>query len=392
MADLRTVIQQQVDKGNAPGLVVLVARNDDVVVEAAGVRRIGGEAMTRDTICRVASITKPLTAALTMMLVEDGRIGLDDPVAGLLPELSEPRVLRDPMGPVDDTVACERPITTRDLLTFQAGIGFPADFSAPVCSLLFEQLLQGPPQPAAVPEPDEWMRRLAGVPLLHQPGAGWTYNTGSDILGVLLARASGMPLPGLVEERLTGPLGMVDTAFAVPRGSLDRMATYYRHTEEGAGLVVADEPDGQWASMPRFPSGAGGLVSTVDDWLAFGRMLLARGSHEGRRILSAASVDLMLTDTTTPQMRAAAGVFLEGQGWGFGGSVDVAETNPWNAIGRYGWIGGTMTAGYVDPALGTVTVLLAQVEVGGPGTEDLLGSTLTAAREQVAPRPRADRT
>ena len=177
---------------------------------------------------------------------------------------------------------------------------------------------QGPPHPQAIPDPDAWMALVAGLPLVHQPGDGGTENTSSDVLGVLLSRAAGMPLGDLLHDRILGPLGMVDTGFSVPAGSLDRFATYYTNDEDGE-LVVADPPDGEWSSPPRFPSGAGGLVTTVDDWLAFGRMILGRGAHAGGRLLTPESVDLMLTDTTTPAMRDGAGFFLEGQGWGFGG-------------------------------------------------------------------------
>jgi CubicO group peptidase (beta-lactamase class C family) len=372
LTSLRTVLETHVNKGVIPGAVALVARGDRVQVEAVGSVDVAGTApMQRDSIFRLASITKPLIAAATMMLVEDGRIGLDDPVERWLPELASPVVVRTPAGPVDDVVPATRPITVDDLLTFRAGYGFPSDFTLPVVGLLFSELGQGPPEPQAVAEPDEWMATLSRIPLLHQPGDGWLYNTGSDILGVLIARAAASSLPELLAERLFEPLGMLDTGFAVPAGKLSRLTSYYR-TAEAGGLELVDAPAGQWSSPPPFPSGAGGLVSTVDDWHAFARMLLAGGAVDGRRLLSAASVRQMTTDQLTERQRDAGRLFLQGQGWGFGGSVDIVSTDPWNVPGRYGWVGGTGTAAYLTPSTGAVSILLTQVELGGPTSPDLM--------------------
>lgn len=378
MTDLRAALSPHVESGEIPGIVALVACADGVRVETLGVQGTSGVPMARDTIVRAASITKPLTAALTMMLVEDGQVELDGPVADLLPELAEPRVLRTLASELDDTVACTRPITARNLLTFTAGHGFPSEFGVPVVGVLAERLHQGPPNPAAVPLADEWMRRLTAIPLLHQPGEGWTYNTGSDILGVLLARATGTPFADLMVERILDPLGMVDTAFQVPDDKRDRFTTLYERDESGA-LQVRDEPDGQWSIPPAFPSGAGGLVTTVDDWLAFGRMLLDEGDRPGGRLLQVASVRQMMTDHTTEQQRANGAAFLDGQGWGFGGGVDIERLNPWNVPGRYGWVGGTGTAAYVDPSRETVSIILTQVELGGPDSAAVLESFWTAA-------------
>jgi CubicO group peptidase (beta-lactamase class C family) len=366
MSNLRDILQTHVDNGSVPGAVGLIARGDRVEVQAVGCAGTDGTyPMARDSIFRIASITKPITAAAVMMLVEDGQITLDDPVGAWLPELACPAVVRTPAGPADDVVPAIRAITVADLLTFRAGYGFPSDFSLPAVRLLVSELKQGPPQPQLVAAPDEWMAALARIPLLHQPGQAWLYNTCSDILGVLIARACGRSLPEFLAERLFGPLGMADTGFEVPASKLDRFTSYYRTGPAGA-LELVDAPGGQWSSRPAFPSGAGGLVSTVDDWHRFARMLLAGGSASGRQLLSAASVRQMTTDELTPSQRDASRLFLEGQGWGFGGSVDVEALDPWNVPGRYGWVGGTGTAAHVTASTGAVAILLSQLELAGP--------------------------
>ncbi|WP_406014558.1 beta-lactamase family protein [Streptomyces sp. NBC_00984] len=377
MSNLRDLLEKHVGGGAAPGAVGLVARGDRVEVAAVGSADAGGTAaMARDSIFRIASMTKPVTAAATMMLVEEGRIALDEPVRQWLPELAAPKVVRTPASPVDDVVPAEKVITVSDLLTFRAGYGFPSDFSLPAVGLLFSELKQGSLQPQAIEEPDAWMATLSRIPLLDQPGEAWLYNTCSDILGVLIARVSDRPLPEFLAERLFEPLGMADTGFAVPADKADRFTSYYRTAPEGGGLQLVDGPDGQWSSVPAFPSGTGGLVSTADDWYAFARMLLAEGNPEGspggRRLLSAESVRLMTTDHLTRAQRERSTLFLEGQGWGYGGSVDVEAIEPWNVPGRYGWVGGTGTAGHLTPATGAVAILLTQLEMAGPTPPTLM--------------------
>jgi len=366
MSNLHDIMQTHASDGSVPGAVGLVARGDQVEVQAAGSADADGTCpMARDSIFRIASITKPIIAAAVMMLVEDGRIALDDPVRQWLPELASPAVVRTPASPVDDVVPAVRPITVADLLTFRAGYGFPSDFSLPVVGLLFSELKQGPPEPQLVAAPDEWMAALSRIPLLHQPGEAWLYNTCSDIQGVLIARVSGRPLPEFLAERLFEPLGMADTGFEVPPGQLGRFTSFYR-TDPAGGLELVDAPGGQWSSLPAFPSGAGGLVSTADDWYAFARMLLTGGTAGGRPLLSPASVGQMTTDHLSPSQRDASRLFLEGQGWGFGGSVDVGVIDPWNVPGRYGWVGGTGTAAHITASTGLITILLSQLEMAGP--------------------------
>jgi CubicO group peptidase (beta-lactamase class C family) len=358
VSDLQSLVQSFVDTGDAPGVVALVTSGGDVELAAAGSLDLEGSApVTPDTIMRVASITKPITAAAVLLLLDDGRLALDDAISRWLPELSSPVVVRTPSSPVDDVVPAVRPITVEDLLTFRAGWGFPSDFSLPAVQPLFTDLHQGPSS-EHVPPTDEWLAVLARIPLLAQPGELWLYNTCSDVLGPLVERVTGTPFPSFLAERIFEPLGMVDTAFWVPPDKLDRFATAYRPAPDGS-LELADRPDGAWSRPPDFPSGAGGLVSTAQDWYRFGRMLL----DGGRPLLSEESVRLMMTDHLTAEQRTASTLFLEGQGWGFGGSVDVAPSEPWEVPGRYGWVGGTGTAAHVIPSTRTVTVLLTQREM-----------------------------
>jgi CubicO group peptidase (beta-lactamase class C family) len=378
MAGFADRLRPLLESGQVPGLVAAVGRGDDIEVAVLGNQAVGGQPMGADSLFRIASITKPMTAAVTLTMVADGTLRLDDPVYDVLPELATPAVLREPSGPVGDTVPAARPITLRQLLASTNGHGFPSDFSAPVGQLLAEQLLQGPPQPQFVPPPDEWMARLAEIPLVHQPGEGFTYNTAFDILGVLLARAAGRPLPELMTRRLFEPLGMTETGFAFPTATDQRRTTYYGPGDDG-GLVEQDEPDGQWSADPAFASGAGGLVSTPADVVTFQRMLLAGGGD----VLPRHLVTAMVTDQLTPAIRATDTVFLDGQSWGFGGGVDIARRHPWNVPGRYGWVGATGTSAYVVPADDSIAVLLTQVEMTGPAGTQVIEGFWSAAAEHL---------
>jgi CubicO group peptidase (beta-lactamase class C family) len=362
VTSLQALVDDACGPEGLPGAVAIVSRGGETEAAVAGVRTLGGEPMTLDTVFRIASITKPITAAATMVLVERGLLGLDDPVATWLPELESPNVLRSAAGPVDDPDNLERarrPITVRDLLTFQAGHGMPDTAGAPISDVLTDRLGEGPPRPQQRPTTDEFMSRLAGVPLIHHPGEGWTYNTGAEILGVLLARACDRSLGDVLAETVLGPTGMDDTAFWTDR--TDRLASYYARGD--GGLELMDPPEGQWSRPAPFESGGGGLLSTAPDWHAFGRMLLAGGVHDGRRVLAEDSVAAM----TTPHVDGGPEhLFLNGQAWGYGGSVDIREVDPSNVLGRYGWVGGTGTAGYVIPSTDTAVVWMGQVELRSP--------------------------
>ncbi len=356
-----------VEHGVVPGLVTLVSRRGDVHVDAIGAKAIGGGPIQRDTIFRISSMTKPITAAAAMILVEECSLRLDEPVDRLLPEISDRRVLKRLDGPLDDTVPSNRSITVRDLLTFRMGLGIvpaPPD-SYPIQRAMSEQRLgQGPPSPSTPPAPDEWMHRLGTLPLIYQPGERWMYNTGADVLGVLISRASGQSLETFLRERLFEPLGMKDTGFSVPATQLDRLATGYWANQETGGLDVYDEAEGgQWSQPPAFPSGAAGLVSTIDDYLAFGQMMLSQGQHGSGRILSRPSVELMTSDHLTAEQKAVSGLvpgYFDSHGWGFGVSVVTRRDEIAGSVGKFGWDGGLGTSWYSDPQEEMVTILMTQ--------------------------------
>ncbi len=372
MSHLRELLKAYVDDGTVPGAVALVSSGGRLEVEAVGSSDAAGAApMARDSIFRVASITKPITAAAAMLLVDEGRIALDDPIGEWLPELAAPSVVRLPDAPIDDLVPAERPITVLDLLTSRAGYGFPSDFSLPALQPLLVAVQEGMREPHSVPPPDEWLAQLSQIPMLRQPGEAWLYNTCSDILGVLVARVSGQSFSGFLAERLFKPLGMRDTGFSIAAGKEGRLASYYAPGPSGE-LSPVESPDRNWTKEPAFPSGAGGLLSTADDWHAFGRLLLGGGIADGRRILAEESVRAMTSNYLTDAQREASTLFLEGQGWGFGGSVDVEPIDPWNVAGRYGWVGGTGTTAHVVPATGAITILLTQVQMTGPTPTPLM--------------------
>lgn len=387
---MHDVMAGYVDRGELPGLVTLVSRGEEVHVDAIGAKSVGGGPIGRDTIFRISSMTKPITAAAAMILVEECRLRLDEPVDRLLPELADRRVLKRLEGPLDDTVPANRPITLRDLLTFRLGFGIvmaPPD-TYPIQKAMSELLLsQGPPNPSLPPAPDEWMRRLGTLPLMHQPGEKWMYNTGSDLLGVLIARASGQSLETFLRERLFEPLGMKDTGFSVPAEKLDRFATQYRTDFATGALTLYDEAvGGDWSRPPAFPSAGGGLVSTIDDYLAFGRMMLNKGRHGGERILSRPSVEVMTTDQLTPAQKAVSGIvqgYFDNHGWGFGLAMVTRRDDLAGSVGQFGWDGGLGTSWYSDPREEMVTILMTQRAWTSPNPPDVCRDFLTSAYQAI---------
>ena len=354
LEQLHAVAERHVGDDLVPGLVALVARGEHVHAETLGHLDIGGRPVARGSLFRIASTTKPITAVATLALVDEGLLELDEPVQRLLPELADRQVLTRIDGPLDDVVPARRPITVRDLVTFTFGFGmvsqmFMAPSPWPVVAATQELNLKtlGPPSPGAQPDPDTWIAGLGTLPLLAQPGERWMYNTGASVLGVLCARAAGQPFPDVLSSRVFEPLDMRDTAFWTT--DTDRLASSYQPTPDG--LVLRDPPDGDWSRAPAFPDGAAGLVSTVDDLLALGRMLLADGSP----VLSERSARAMRTDQLTPEQKALGGLgpdFFQNLSWSFCQAV--------HADGSFGWDGGLGTSWRVDPSRGLITIVLTQ--------------------------------
>jgi len=377
---LRAAAQPHVGDDKVPGVVVLAATGDRVHVEALGVLSVGGPPVTRDSQFRIASMTKPVTGAATMVLIQEGLIQLDEPVTRLLPELADRRVLTRVDGPLDETVPANRPITTRDLLTFTFGFGaamevFMAREPLPIAAAADELRLGtlGPPDPGVQPDPDTWIAGLGALPLMAQPGERWLYNTGASVLGVLIARAAGQPFGEVLRTRIFEPLGMRDTAFWTTEP--DRLAAAYRTgpadaSQHGAGLELWDPPDGRYARPPAFEDGAAGLVSTADDMLAFARMF-QRG---GAPVLSAESVQAMTTDQLTAAQKARGGLgpdFFAGQSWSFCQAVQED--------GSFGWNGGLGTTWHVDPGRDLVLIVLTQRMFDGPTMPGLHAAIQAAA-------------
>lgn len=332
-------------------MVAVLARHGEVHVESVGALAFDGPgaaaAMGGDTICRLGSMSKPIVAAGVMTLIEDGTLRLDDPVDELLPELAGMRVLADPAGPLDDTVAAVRAITVRDLLTYTMGTGVVL---AEPGTVPIADALDAIDEPAA----DGWLRRLGELPLVHQPGERWLYDTAATVTGVLVARATGMSFGAALRERLFGPLGMADTGFSVPPEKIGRLAVAYAQHDAPSGEPVADDgPTGPVDRPPVFERGGGGLVSTPGDFLAFTSMLLAGGSHRGERVLSRPSVTLMTTDHLTREQHAVSGFwpgYFDDIGWGFGMAVRTRRTGLGPSVGSYGWPGFYGTAWWNDPS------------------------------------------
>ena len=364
---VQQLLQREVDEGRFPGYVAALRHGGRTEVLLGGGRSLDGAGpMTPDTQFRLASVSKPLAGVLALRLVEQGLLGLDDPVAPWLPELAEPRVLRTPEADLDDVVPADRPITLRHLLTNTPGFG--AVGPGPLADAL--EATGGGPS-AFPPEvgPDEFLRRLGALPLAAQPGERWLYHVATDVLSVLLARVGGWPLSRLLAEEVAGPLGLTGTGFT---GEPDRLATQY--SAEDGGLAVLDAPTGRFAAPPVFEGLAAGLVSTAPDVLA----VLTALADGGSPLLGHGWARAMTSDQLTPAQRAASADDLgPGTSWGF--SIGVSYSGRPFSPGSWGWDGGTGTSAWVDPHRDLAGVLLTQRLMSGP--EDAADWFWSAARD-----------
>lgn len=370
---MHQVLSGYVERKEMPGLVALVSYHDDVHVETLGTMAFSHAArMKRDTIFRIASITKLITAVAAMILVEECKLRLDDSIEPWLPELANRRVLRSISSQLDDTVPVLRAITLRDLLTYRMGFGsvMAMPDTYPIQKLIREYRIggDGPMLPSEAPGMDEWLQKLGSLPLLAQPGESWMYHVSGDVLGALIARVSGQSLGAFMRERIFGPLGMKDTAFHVPSEKIDRLPTFYFFNRQKSTLDLFDDvANSAWRTEPPFESGAGGLVSTLDDYFAFSRMLLSKGRLGRERILSRATVDLMTSDQLTPEQRVGSEIFFGmHSSWGLGMAVDIRRNEIFHTPGRFGWTGGFGTTAYTDPKEGMIGALFTQRMLDSP--------------------------
>lgn len=356
---LRRMLQDAVDAAAIPGAVALVARDDDVQVDAVGSMAVGGPPMPADAVMRIQSMTKAVTAVAALLAVQEDRLALEDPVERWLPELSDRTVLRHPGAPLDDVVPAHRPVTVRDLLVNGAGYG-AAMTDSPWAQAMVERNVDAGPEPVALGA-DEWLATLAALPLAHQPGMGFRYHHSFGILGILLQRLAGVPLQEHLDATVLRPLGMTDTGLTVPEGKAARLPAAYRRTEVG---LEETEPlgGGFYVGPPPFDTAHGELVSTAADYRAFLQMLVSGGRVDGEPFLDPVLVAEMTRDQVAPEAKTPDSFFpgfWEDSGWGYGVGVSTAGEH----VGRYGWSGGQGTNFFVDPD-GTIAILLTQVELG----------------------------
>lgn len=365
---LANTLNHYVNDGYLPGYVLSLSVGNTTWLHQHGVQDLEtGAPMRPDSIFRIASMSKAILAAATMRLVDAGRLDLDAPVEQWLPELANRQVLRAPTSPLDETVPAKRPITTRHLLTLTWGLGalFNGLEETPLAQAMRDR---GVAVDAFLPNltPDEYMAAIGDLPLAFQPGEGWLYHSGFDVLPILLERLTGEPLDTFLRQTLFDPLGMIDTGLAVPDASLDRFTTIYAGNEDG--LTVFDPASGgRWHR----PFGLQGeFVSTANDFAAFARMLLHGGEGPNGQILSAGSIAAITTDHLTPTIKTEYPFFpgyWDDHGWGYGLAVQTElPTGPGLAKGTYGWSGGFNTHWQTDPSRNLIGIFLAQRIMGSP--------------------------
>lgn len=355
-------LDEFLSQGTLSGIVTLTWQAGEVVESnALGMADIDqGRPMKSDTIFQIASMTKPITSAAAMMIVEEGVLRLDDPIVKWVPELSNLKVLRDPDGDLADCVAAHRDITVEDLLTHRSGLGYSFFTGGPISRAYSE--LGNPLHNAG--DPDAWLAGLGALPLVHQPGERMFYGVSSDVLGFLIARVENKSFRRVLQDRIFEPLGMTDTDFWFPPKMRDRIATLYQFDEVADQLaalpsLVPDEP-------PLFCSGGAGLFSTANDYLRFARMLLNRGEINGVRLLQEQTVDQMLTNHLTPEQRAIPFISnptWEGMGFGLGlGVVDNPEKNLLGCgrRGSFTWPGAYGTWWQADPVEDLIMIYMIQ--------------------------------
>lgn len=387
LADNRSSIAEAVDAGLLSGAVTCVWHRGEVLqVNEIGCRDVeAGLPMQRDTIFRIASMTKPVTVAAAMALVEEGRLALSDPITRWIPEMAGMRVLADPTGPLDQTVPATRAITVDDLMTHRAGLAYGFSVTGPIARAYAQVSLRQ--------DQDHWLAEVAALPLVHQPGERLTYGHSTEVLGILVARIEGTPLHRVLRDRIFEPLGMADTGFFIDADKRSRAATMYRLDPQSGLQHDAMGPIP--VTEPRFCQGGGGLVSTADDYLRFARMLLGGGEVDGVRVLSHESVAAMRTNRLTEEQRGHP--FLGMPFWigrGFGLNLSVVTDPDKSArlfgpggTGTFSWPGAYGTWWQADPSRDLILIYLIQnfPDFTSAGAA-VAGNTALARLQSVQPR------
>lgn len=366
LAGVRSALDGFVQAGELAGVVTLTSRGGEVVqAEAIGWRDIDArDPMRPDTLFRIASMTKPITSVAALMLIEEGRLSLEEPIDRWVPELAAPRVLSEAAGPLGDTVPARRAITVEDLLTHRSGIAY-AFFSEGPLKAAYEAALGDPAMNRSTP--DTWLAALGTLPLAYQPGERFHYGHSTDVLGFLIARVEGKPLRQVLRERIFAPLGMVDTDFWLPPEKRHRLASLYRYDEDAGGLAKV-EPE-MYDAPPAYTPGGGGLISSAADYHRFARMLLREGTLDGVRLLRPETVRLLRANRLTDAQREVpfAGMPLwRSNGFGLGVSIaEDATDNPYacGAPGSMTWPGIFGTWWQADPVHDLVMIYLVQHQV-----------------------------
>ncbi|MFC3069090.1 serine hydrolase domain-containing protein [Phenylobacterium soli] len=364
LAQIPPALQGVADQGLLSGFVTLVWRKGEIAqVNAIGHRDLEGKVpMTRDTLFRIASMTKPVTSVATLMLLEEGKLKLEDPVTKWLPEFADMQVLADATGPIDQTSPAARDITVEDLMTHRAGLAYGFTSVGPIAHAHEERL--GSPLVNAM-TPDEWLAALGSLPLSYPPGDRFHYSHATDVLGFLVARIEGKPLGEVLRERIFAPLGMDDTFFWAPPEKRERLAKLYKAPAEAGPLEDVSLPHPSKA--PAFEGGGGGLISTADDYLKFARMLLGKGEVDGVRLLKPQTVELMTANRLTDAQRKIPFMgfpFWDAQGFGLGVSTILDEEKQAmvgaGSNGSFGWPGAFGTWWLADPKEEMVLIYLIQ--------------------------------
>lgn len=363
-------IEAYVDDDQFAGAVSLVWRGGKVAqAGAVGWRdREVLDPMARDAIFRIASMSKPVTSTAALMLMEEGRFSLDDPISTWAPEFADMRVLRAPTGALDETDPAVREITFDDLLTHRSGLTYAEIYDGPITPAYRRALGWDIDSEVA---PDPWIAGLAALPLIDQPGAGFHYGCSTDLLGLLIARMEGASLGEVLQRRIFDPLGMKDTGFTVPAEKRDRRAVMYGFDDAGGIVARSSLPGAVLAERPghlTYESGGQGLWSTADDYLAFARMFVGEGAVDGVRLLRPETLALMTGNRLTEDQRARAENFgmalFTAHGFGLGLAVvmdpeKAAVTRCKGGVGTVGWPGAFGGWWQADPTDGSVMVFLA---------------------------------